>query len=332
MKPIKPEQMKSVKELSELYFSFLQNAAVRKSPESLYAPVNYIVSIGGKRIRPLLLLMAAGLYEDDVTGKLHLAHAVEVFHNFTLVHDDIMDEAPLRRGKETVHVKYDLATAILSGDVMMLKTYELILKYFNEPWCLDAVAYFNRIGIQICEGQQWDMDFEQREEVSYEEYSLMIKCKTAVLLGACMKLGAMSAGADRRDQELLEKFAENLGMAFQIQDDILDAFGEGNMVGKEIGGDIDRGKKTFLYICALEQLEDKGNDFKRDYLSSALSREEKFKKVYRYFEKAGVKEKARSLQHAYYDSAMINLDQVSVGEARKSVLRAFAASLFERKM
>lgn len=324
--------MQSVNILSELYRDFLRKEVIGKSPLGLYEPVNYMMGLGGKRIRPLLVLMAAHLYNDNIGDKLYLAHSMEVFHNFTLVHDDIMDEAPLRRNSETVHTKYNLASAILSGDVMMLKAYEFLLKYNDTSWCAEALSYFNRIGIMICEGQQWDMDFEKEEEVSYVDYSRMIKYKTAVLLGACMKLGAMSAGAGIEDQEFLEKFAVNLGMAFQIQDDILDSFGEGHVVGKKIGGDIARGKKTFLYVCALEHLGNESVNFKMDYLSSSLSKEEKIGRVYGYFQKAGVLERAKRWQYKYFAEAMHNLDEVGVDETRKRELRTFASSLFERKM
>ena len=323
--------MKSIEELSKIYLDYLADSSINKEPHGLYDPVNYIMNLGGKRIRPILLLMSSNLYENEVADKLNLAHSIEIFHNFTLVHDDIMDEAPLRRGKNTVHIKYDLATAILSGDVMILRAYDLILCYSKSAWCVEALKFFTDMGTKICEGQQWDMEFEKLDEVDFSNYCKMIEYKTAVLLGACMRMGAMSAGAGEGDQELLEGFAIDLGMAFQIQDDILDAFGEGSMVGKEIGGDIYRGKKTFLYICCLENLANDREEFKNVYLSSNFSKEEKLARVHRYFGEANVKERAKLIQENYFNSAMEKLERVNVAKERKGTLEQFARSLFIRE-
>ncbi len=220
-------------------------------PKALYEPISYLMNIGGKRIRPLLCLLSYGLYKDDYETVLLPAMAVEVFHNFTLMHDDIMDKAPLRRGKETVHEKWDANTAILSGDVMLVKAYDLLLKV-PENKLAKSIEYFNKTAREVCEGQQLDMDFEAEKTVSEEEYLDMIRLKTAVLLGFSLKFGALLADAPEEDQERLYQFGVNIGIGFQLKDDLLDVYADKTIFGKQVGGDILANKKTFLLIKALE--------------------------------------------------------------------------------
>jgi geranylgeranyl diphosphate synthase type II len=222
-----------------------------KHPANLYAPIRYIMSLGGKRIRPVMVLMASELFNDDVYCALDVALAIETFHNFTLVHDDIMDNAPLRRGAQTVHEKWGNNNAILSGDVMMVESNKHLSKA-DISVLKPILATFNTTAQGVCEGQQLDMEFEQRSDVSIDEYLEMIRLKTAVLLGGAMKLGAIVGGASENDAELLYQFGENLGVAFQLQDDILDVYGNPEKFGKQVGGDILANKKTFLHLKALE--------------------------------------------------------------------------------
>ena len=237
------------------FLDFLESNSFDKAPVNLYSPVNYILSIGGKRMRPILTLMATDLFGGDSKDSLHAAMAVEVFHNFTLLHDDIMDDAPLRRGKQTVHEKWDVNTAILSGDVMMIKAYGFLMEYKGEVYRA-VMEVFNQTAIEVCEGQQMDVDFETRSDVSLEEYVEMIKLKTSVLVACALKMGAVIAGASDKDADLIYDFGLNLGLAFQLQDDYLDAFGNPETFGKQVGGDIIENKKTYLYIIAEQRAND----------------------------------------------------------------------------
>lgn len=321
--------MKDYNEWLSLYTDFLNANEITEEPYRLYGPVNYFMGIGGKRFRPVLLLMTYELYRADYEFALPLAHAMEVFHNFTLVHDDIMDEADKRRGRETVHIKYGVPTAILSGDVMLLHTYKLMDCYRGHAGFSEIISYYTHIGIDICRGQQWDMEFEQEDEIEPESYVRMIKYKTAILLGASMKLGALIANANDTDQYHLEQFAVNLGIAFQIQDDILDTYGNEDLTGKEVGGDIFRGKKTFLYIHTLKALEDSRAEF-IDLYKSSFSKADKLAKVKSVFDRVGVRSIAREQQDKYYRSAMDHLDQVAVDPNKKMRLYEVASGLIYR--
>jgi geranylgeranyl diphosphate synthase type II len=320
--------MHSVTDLQLIYKGFLEDSILNKTPPGLYQPVNYIMNLGGKRIRPVLVLMAYELFKEDLHKALPLAHALEMFHNFTLVHDDIMDAAELRRGLPTVHKKFGTNTAILSGDVMLLKVYEYLLLYRDLPIFSSMLSHFTQMGIEICEGQQWDMEFEEMKDIDLPLYTQMIRCKTAVLLGGALRLGAMLADAKEEDCLHLEGFGIDLGLAFQIQDDILDTYGMGEKLGKKIGGDIAQCKKTFLYVAALQNLEDK-EGFLEAYLSE--SHEGKYHDVLSWFDKAQVKERASELQEEYFNAAMNRITLLGIPEDKKSVLMDFARYLFVRE-
>ena len=243
--------MQNIQYYQEAFVTYLKHFKITKEPSTLYNPVNYILDLGGKRLRPVLTLMAAEIFNCDYKKALDAALSIEVFHNFSLIHDDIMDEAPLRRGKETVHLKWDLNTGILSGDAMLIMAYQLFENY--EPETFQKLAkLFSKTALEVCEGQQYDIDFEIRDDVKIDDYLKMIELKTAVLLGAALKMGAIVANASENDQNCIYEFGKNLGIAFQLQDDYLDAFGDPNTFGKQVGGDIIENKKTFLYLKAVE--------------------------------------------------------------------------------
>ena len=242
--------MHSIYQYQEFLFDYLQSQYETKEPRNLYEPIHYILDLGGKRMRPVLTLMSAEVFDADYKKALPAALAVEVFHNFSLVHDDIMDDAPLRRGHETVHEKWNLNTGILSGDAMLILAYQYFEQY--EPIIFkDLAKLFSKTALEVCEGQQWDVDFEERNDVTIPEYLQMIQCKTAVLVAAAMKMGAIIAETSEENANLIYDFGLNLGLAFQLQDDFLDAFGDPETFGKQVGGDIIENKKTYLYLKAV---------------------------------------------------------------------------------
>ena len=245
--------MLTVEEYRSEFLSYLENFESPTNPKNLYEPVSYILGLKGKRIRPILTLLTCDIFNDNHKDALDAALAVEVFHNFSLVHDDIMDEAPIRRGNQTVHKKWDLSTAILSGDVMLILAYQLFENYSGDTF-VSLAELFSKTAIEVCEGQQMDIDFSKKVDVSADEYLKMIEFKTAVLIGASMKMGAIVAGASEKDQNNIYEFGKNLGLAFQIQDDFLDTYGEQEKFGKKIGGDILENKKTLLFIRAKQLL------------------------------------------------------------------------------
>ena len=243
--------MKSITFYRETFIGHLTSLMVDKEPSQLYGPIRYILGLGGKRMRPVLTLMACDMFGGNPKDALSAAMAVEVFHNFSLVHDDIMDDAPLRRGKQTVHEKWDINTGILSGDAMLINAYEY-LEAYKGTMLGQLLQLFNKTAIQVCEGQQYDVDFENRDDVTLPEYLKMIEYKTSVLVAAALKMGAIVGGAEEVDQDLIYEFGKNLGIAFQLQDDYLDAFGDPETFGKQVGGDIIENKKTYLYLKAME--------------------------------------------------------------------------------
>ena len=301
-------------------------------PKELYDPIRYIMSLGGKRLRPLLTMMSYQLFKDDPESIIHEAISVELFHNFTLVHDDIMDNAPLRRGKKTVHEKWNANVAILSGDVMLVQVYDFLLNN-NPPNAVEIVKHFNKTAIEVCEGQQMDMNFENRDNVSEEEYVEMIKLKTAVLLGLSLELGAMLADAPEEESTHLKEFGINAGIGFQLKDDLLDVFGEGSKVGKQVGGDIISRKKTFLIIEAL-QLAD-ANDKKRlkELYSdkNEVPAEKLVQEVTEIFNKYNIKEVTESRINEYFDEAFRHLKRVNSPLNRKSILKGFTELLIDRE-
>ncbi|MFP4291722.1 MAG: polyprenyl synthetase family protein [Cyclobacteriaceae bacterium] len=304
-----------------------------KQPAELYEPIRYIMSLGGKRLRPLLTLLAYQLYREENIPEsvLEAALSVEVFHNFTLMHDDIMDEAPLRRGKPTVHKKWNANIAILSGDVMLIRAYDLLLKTDQEllPKVLKA---FNQCAAEVCEGQQWDMNFESRSTVSQAEYLDMIRQKTAVLLGFSLQLGGMLARASADDCRLLYDFGVNIGMGFQLKDDLLDVYADQEKFGKQVGGDIIANKKTYLLIEALEKASEQQRSVLADWLSrEEFDKEEKVKAVKTLYDELGIRQLTLEKMNAYFQAGMHHLQQISVGESKKQVLHDFAEWLMERE-
>lgn len=297
-------------------------------PESLFEPISYILSLGGKRVRPALSLMSYNLYKDDLTRIMPIALAIEIFHNFTLLHDDLMDKADMRRGKPTVHIKWNDNTAVLSGDAMLIEAYREIAKIETE-FLPQALELFTTTATEICCGQQYDMEFEQRMDVTIPEYIEMIRLKTAVLLGCALKEGAIIAGASKEDGDYLYDFGINVGLGFQLKDDLLDVYGDSNTFGKKIGGDILCNKKTFLLINALSAPSTK------DELTMWMNKidvieEEKIKAVTDIYNRLGLKEKSEILINDFCNKAMDCLDKVSVAKERKEELHKLAISLISR--
>lgn len=280
------------------------------SPRELYEPITYIMSLGGKRIRPLLSLLAYGLYGKNPEEILSQAAAVEVFHNFTLMHDDIMDQAPLRRGKATVHEKWNANIAILSGDVMLVQAYDLLLG--TDPKLLpEVIRLFNKTAAEVCEGQQLDMNFEAYETVHEDEYINMIRLKTAVLLGFALQLGAILAGAEKGDADKLYEFGVDIGVGFQLKDDLLDVFADQAKFGKQVGGDIISNKKTFLLIKALELAKGKDADELNHWLSlKEFDKGEKVATVRALYEKLGIKSLTETKMKSYFDAGFAQLEGI----------------------
>ncbi|MEQ9442184.1 MAG: polyprenyl synthetase family protein [Cyclobacteriaceae bacterium] len=302
-------------------------------PDELYEPIRYILSLGGKRLRPLLTLLAYRLFreEDPTQTVLTPALAVEVFHNFTLMHDDIMDQAPLRRGKPTVHTRWSPSVAILSGDVMLVKAYEMLLQV--PPNRLrEVLEAFNQCALEVCEGQQWDMNYEGQEKVSESDYLAMIRLKTAVLLGFSLQLGGMLAGADTASQKQLYQFGEKIGVGFQLMDDWLDVYADQGKFGKQVGGDIIANKKTFLLIKALAQATGKEAETLRYWLvQSTFSKEEKVQAVKAVYDSLQISEQTQSRMNDYFEQGFRFLDALPVDEERKAPLREFTKRLMLRE-
>lgn len=297
------------------------------SPPHLYDPVRYILSLGGKRIRPALVLLAADSFGCPVKKALPAALAIEVFHNFSLVHDDIMDRAPLRRGHQTVHCRWDENTAILSGDVMMIQAYELFENYVGDDF-RGIVLAFNNVARLVCEGQQLDMDYEKEDRVSLGQYIGMIRLKTAVLIAGALKIGGIVAGASEEDLEALYDFGINIGLAFQLTDDYLDTFGDQDTFGKRIGGDILEGKKTFLYITAREKTPEE--EFKKVF--STPTEDDKIKAVRALYVRAGVDKELEQAIAGYTEKALDCVSRLPFsGEFREHYL-SLARSLVARKL
>ncbi|MBO5679366.1 MAG: polyprenyl synthetase family protein [Bacteroidaceae bacterium] len=299
-------------------------------PMHLYEPVKYILSLGGKRIRPAMMLMAYNMYRDDVDKILDPALALEIYHNFTLLHDDLMDNADVRRGNPTVHKRWDANTAILSGDVM-LSLADVYMSRVDDVYLRDVMSVFHRTSIEIAEGQQYDMDFETRDDVAEAEYIEMIRLKTSVLLACALKIGALLGGASKEDAEHLYQLGESLGLAFQLRDDYLDVYGNPKVFGKKIGGDILCNKKTYLYINAL-RLADKEQRAALDYWATAsdIDPDEKIAAVTDIYNKVGLPAMSRKMEDFYYRRAQASLEALSVGEDKKQVLRGFMEALMER--
>ena len=299
-------------------------------PKGLYEPIEYVLSLGGKRIRPVVALMACQLFSGDIKAAIRPALALEVFHNFTLLHDDIMDKADMRRGQPTVHVKWNDNTAILSGDGMLIKAYQL-LEQCEPQHLAEILPVFSKTAIEVCDGQQYDMDFESRNNVTVEEYIEMIRLKTAVLLAGSLKIGAICGGASEVDAQRLYDFGIGIGLAFQLKDDLLDVYGDSKTFGKEIGGDICCNKKTFMLINALKKAE--GEDLKSltDWITKeSFNRQEKIAAVTAIYDKLHIKELAESKMDEYYQQAINSLKSVSIDEEKKNGFYQLAEKLMYR--
>lgn len=310
------------------YEAYQEANSFIKSPETLYEPIEYILSLGGKKIRPVLVLSACDLFDGDFKSATCAAHAVEVFHNFTLMHDDIMDAAPLRRGAPSVPEKYGSNLAILSGDTMLIKAYEEIEK-LPDDIALKAFKLFNKTALEVCEGQMMDMSFEEETEVTEANYLEMIRLKTAVLMGCSLKLGAICSDANEEQQSLLYKLGINMGMAFQIQDDLLDSFGNADF-GKTIGGDIMNDKKTILYIHTIENASDEDKATLLSLEGSSNNNEEKVRIIKNLFLEYGADKYAEQLIQKYFEAAEVNLADISCSDEKKDFLKSLNQLLTKR--
>jgi len=323
--------MKKLTDLQEIINEEIKKLEFPLHPADLYEPIKYILSLGGKRMRPALLLMACDLFGGDINKAISSALAIEVFHNFTLMHDDIMDNAPLRRGKTTVHERWNKNVAILSGDVMLVEGYKLMMNV-DEHLLRPIMNIFNETAVGVCEGQQLDMEFEARNDVGIDEYINMIRLKTAVVLGSALKIGALIGGASAEDASLLQTFGEQLGIAFQLQDDILDVYGSPEKFGKQVGGDIQSNKKTFLLIKALE-LADNGQfaELKKLLSDTKFQAVEKVEMVTSIYDQIGVRQNAWQAMQTYADKAFSALDAINLPNEQKQYLRDFADGLMVRE-
>ena len=300
-----------------------------EKPNNLYEPIRYFLNLGGKRIRPILTLLAAELFGIKKDNVLYQALAIEIFHNFTLIHDDIMDEAMLRRNKETIHEKWDKNIGILTGDVMLIQAYQLLSKNISPNTLKDVLLLFNKTAIEVCEGQQSDMNFEHQENVSIAEYIQMIRKKTSVLLGCALKLGAIMASASTEDKDYIYEFGINIGIAFQIQDDILDLYGDPEKFGKKIGGDIIANKKTILYLTALNKADKEELKILKN-LKNEKNIELKIKQTRELFNSLKIKEDCENRMKSHYEKAKQALSQITVLEENKQDLIDLSKYLMNR--
>ena len=321
--------MQSFESLSKQFSEKFNERHFPGQPASLYEPNEYFLRLGGKRVRPVLCLMGNELFDEINPDAWYTAMAIELFHNFTLIHDDIMDKAPLRRGMETVHSKYGESTALLAGDVMLVKAYDYLNK-INSSYIHAVLDLFNRTAMEVCEGQQMDMDFEQMDKVGLDDYLKMIELKTSVALAASLQVGAILGGAGQRNQNLIYEFGKKLGMAFQVQDDYLDAFGDPKKFGKQVGGDILSNKKTFLLIQALEVGSVKNKSELQGLLNG--NQENKIQKVLNIYKEAGVDGWALELKNKYLDEALKHLEDIAVLSKRKEPLKELAHFLIQREV
>jgi geranylgeranyl diphosphate synthase type II len=319
--------MKSIQELSALIIDKLGEIEYPENPSALYQPIDYILALGGKRMRPILVLMAHQLFDKNIEKAISPALAIEVFHNFTLLHDDIMDKAPLRRGQKTVHEKWNTNVAILSGDTMLVQAYQLMTDV-DQNIVKQVLKVFSKAAIEVCEGQQWDMDFESQKKVSISDYLKMIEYKTAVLLGAALQIGGITAGASANEQNHLYSFGKNMGIAFQLKDDLLDAFGNPETFGKQVGGDIMANKKTYLYLKALALADGTQRRNLEQYFSTNDTSESKVEAVKSIFITLDIHQLTSDLMKEYHSKAMHHLDAIE--SDNKEPLLAFSALLLDR--
>ena len=325
--------MKTSEELYEKVNTFIDKLAYNREPKSLYDPIKYVLSLGGKRIRPVLMLLGYNLWKDDPERILMPAVAVETYHNYTLLHDDLMDNADKRRGHDTVHKKWDANTAILSGDAMLVVAYQRLASV-DQTKLKPVLDLFTETALEIDEGQQFDIDFENRSDVKEEEYIEMIRLKTSVLLACALKIGAILANAPVTDAEALYKFGEQLGLAFQLQDDLLDVYGDTKVFGKEIGGDIMCNKKTFMLINAFNRANDAQlKELQKWCSGEKFDRKEKVAAVTHLYDEIGIRQLCEAKIEYYFEESKKWLDKVSVPEERKAHLRAYIRKhMIDRKL
>jgi geranylgeranyl diphosphate synthase type II len=323
--------MHSIEQLQTIINKAIADTKYTSEPAELYEPISYLMQLGGKRMRPVLVLISTELFGGDVLKALDAAIGIELFHNFTLMHDDIMDKAPLRRGNPTVHVKWNESAAILSGDVMFVEAYKLMIKV-EDSILRKVLDIFSDTASGVCQGQQADMNFEKRDNVGLEEYIEMIRLKTAVLLAGSMQIGALIGGAEQEQADLLYEFGENLGLAFQLQDDILDVYGDPEKFGKQVGGDILADKKTFLLIKARElAIGETALELDKWLNNSDVLPENKVKAITSIYNSIGVRKLAEAEMENYVLKALNALDKIAVDNSRKELLRGFAEHLLIRE-
>lgn len=322
--------MISTEQYQKIFEDYLSEKIEAKDPKNLYEPMAYILKLGGKRVRPVLVLMAADIFGDNSKEALDAALAIEVFHNFSLVHDDIMDNAPLRRGQKTVHELWDVNTAILSGDAMLIRAYQLFENYRGEVF-RELAQLFSATAIEVCEGQQYDIDFESQEKVEIEQYIKMIEQKTAILVGASLKMGAIVAGASGEDKTAVYQYGKLLGTAFQLQDDYLDVFGEPALFGKKQGGDIIENKKTFLYLTAVLQADQsEASQLEHLYSINPKDGDSKIEAVKSLFRTSGAAQRTQEEINRYTGMAFEVLENMKISEDKKLYLRQFGENLMNR--
>ncbi|WP_424493027.1 polyprenyl synthetase family protein [Salinimicrobium sp. GXAS 041] len=324
--------MQKMERYKKDFDAYLVEKIKTKEPRNLYDPIVYILGLGGKRIRPVLVLMAADICGGDYRKALDAALAIEVFHNFSLVHDDIMDDAPLRRGEETVHEKWDINTGILSGDAMLINAYQLFENYDGETF-RELAKLFSKTAVEVCEGQQYDIDFEAREDVHIQEYLKMIEFKTAVLVGASLKMGAIVANASEECRNQIYEYGKLLGLAFQLQDDYLDVFGDPETFGKQVGGDIIENKKTFLYLTSKHKAGKK-ESLQLEHLYSINPKDTsgKVETVKNLFLSSGAAELTQLEIEKYTRMAFSVLEEMDIPEDKKAMLRLFGENLMQRQV
>lgn len=324
--------MHYIEQYRSQFLAHMEQKVKIKEPVNLYGPISYILNLGGKRLRPVLTMMTTDILGGDHKKALDAALAVEVFHNFSLVHDDIMDEAPLRRGKQTLHKKWDLNTGILSGDAMLIYSYQLLESYPSMTF-KKLLQVFSQTALEVCEGQQYDVDFESREDVTIPEYLIMIQNKTAVLVAAAMKMGAIIADKPEDVQDLIYDFGKNLGIAFQLQDDYLDAFGDPETFGKQVGGDIIENKKTYLYLKALEMgTPEQAQELEHLYSIKPKDAKDKITTVKELFEETGSVSRTIEEIKRYTDRAFTTLEMLDLEPGKKDTLRQFGTALMNREV
>ncbi|HYG00938.1 MAG TPA: polyprenyl synthetase family protein [Chryseosolibacter sp.] len=322
-----PPQLNALQRMLE---SEIKKQKFGREPTSLYEPIRYLMGLGGKRLRPMLTLLAYSLYKNDYKRVVPYAAAVEAFHNFTLMHDDIMDNAPLRRGKQTVHEKWNVNTAILAGDVMLVKVYDMLIPLGDQ--LPDILRTFNKCAAEVCEGQQWDMEFEGRRNVTEAEYINMIRLKTAVLLGFSLEFGAMLAGASVADRNALRNFGTKIGIGFQLADDLLDAYADPKKFGKQVGGDILANKKTFLLIKALERAKGKDRKALHSWLAlKSFSKSKKIQAIKDIYGRADIGAITEKKINHFFKGGFKHLEELSASREKLMLLQTYCKSLMQRQ-